>query len=83
MKTLTTYVAACAVGLSAATARAQSAGPTDPQIVAIVVTANQVDIDASENCSSSGVPCTFGQVCTRGILHALQTGIAAATLCRA
>ena len=32
----------------AAGAQAQSAGPTDPQIAAIVVTANQVDIDAGK-----------------------------------
>jgi putative membrane protein len=31
---------------------AQSAGPTDPQIAAIVVTANQVDIDAGELAKS-------------------------------
>ena len=29
-------------------ARAQAAGPTDPQIAAIVVTANQIDIDAGK-----------------------------------
>src|SRR5580704_3965319 len=31
---------------------AQSAGPTDPQIAAIVVTANQVDIDAGKLAKS-------------------------------
>jgi putative membrane protein len=34
--------------LIASTAWAQGAGPTDPQIAAIVVTANQVDIDAGK-----------------------------------
>jgi putative membrane protein len=34
------------VSCSASAAWAQAAGPTDPQIAAIVVTANQVDIDA-------------------------------------
>ncbi|MGB6605232.1 MAG: DUF4142 domain-containing protein [Steroidobacteraceae bacterium] len=34
--------------MSAGAARAQGAGPTDPQIAAIVVTANQVDIDAGK-----------------------------------
>jgi putative membrane protein len=37
-----------AIALVATTALAQSAGPTDPQIAAIVVTANQVDIDAGK-----------------------------------
>lgn len=37
----------CAVAaVLAAAAAAEAAGPTDPQIAAIVVTANQVDIDA-------------------------------------
>lgn len=34
--------------LSTPAARAQTPGPTDPQIAAIVVTANQVDIDAGK-----------------------------------
>ena len=34
--------------LSTTAARAQTPGPTDPQIAAIVVTANQVDIDAGK-----------------------------------
>ena len=37
---------AMAMSLGLAAAAAQAAGPTDPQIAAIVVTANQVDIDA-------------------------------------
>jgi len=37
-----------ALALWASGALAQSAGPTDPQIAAIVVTANQVDIDAGK-----------------------------------
>ena len=38
--------------LSAASVFAQGAGPTDPQIAAIVVTANQVDIDAGKLAAS-------------------------------
>ena len=41
--------------LAAAGARAQSGGPTDPQIAAIVVTANQVDIDAGKLAKTSRV----------------------------
>ena len=37
-----------ALALWVSGASAQSAGPTDPQIAAIVVTANQVDIDAGK-----------------------------------
>ncbi len=42
--------AACATALTLVTAAAwaQGSGPTDPQIAAIVVTANQVDIDAGK-----------------------------------
>jgi putative membrane protein len=39
---------AMALCLGLAAAAAQAAGPTDPQIAAIVVTANQVDIDAGK-----------------------------------
>jgi putative membrane protein len=45
-----------AIALANGTAWAQGAGPTDPQIAAIVVSANQVDIDAgklAENTSTS------------------------------
>jgi putative membrane protein len=43
------HIAGAAVLALAATALwAQGAGPTDPQIAAIVVTANQVDIDAGK-----------------------------------
>ena len=38
--------------LASFTGYAQSAGPTDPQIAAIVVTANQVDIDAGKLAES-------------------------------
>jgi putative membrane protein len=41
-----------ALVLWASGAMAQSAGPTDPQIAAIVVTANQVDIDAGKLAKS-------------------------------
>src|SRR5439155_754931 len=37
-----------ALALCVSSASAQPAGPTDPQIAAIVVTANQVDIDAGK-----------------------------------
>jgi putative membrane protein len=52
MKTLTTCLAASLIGLSAAAVAAESAAPTDPQIAAIVVTANQVDIDAGKLAKS-------------------------------
>lgn len=39
---------------AAVASQAQSAGPTDPQIAAIVVTANQVDIDAGKLAKSKG-----------------------------
>ena len=51
MKTTCATLAATFV-LSAACAVAQAAGPTDPQIAAIVVTANQVDIDAGKLAGS-------------------------------
>jgi putative membrane protein len=41
-----------ALAFGATTAWAQGAGPTDPQIAAIVVTANQVDIDAGKLAKS-------------------------------
>ena len=41
------------IALSSAAAPAESAGPTDPQIAAIVVTANQVDIDAGKLAESN------------------------------
>jgi len=46
--------AVCGVlALWVAGASAQSAGPSDPQIAAIVVTANQVDIDAGKLAAST------------------------------
>lgn len=48
-------IATCAailLGVGASAAWAQSSGPTDPQIAAIVVTANQVDIDAGKLAKS-------------------------------
>jgi putative membrane protein len=42
------YIAFTGFLLLAAAGLAQAAGPTDPQIAAIVVTANQVDIDAGK-----------------------------------
>src|SRR5579862_3834125 len=47
MKTPVMYFALL-IGCSASAAWAQSAAPSDPQIAAIVVTANQVDIDAGK-----------------------------------
>jgi len=45
-------IAAVIAALGAAVAVAQNAGPSDPQIAAIVVTANQVDIDAGKLAES-------------------------------
>src|SRR6185312_2727065 len=45
-------VVASALALVAADCWGQGAGPTDPQIAAIVVTANQVDIDAGKLAES-------------------------------
>jgi putative membrane protein len=42
----------CVAALAAVAVWAQGAGPTDPQIAAIVVTANQVDIDAGKLAKS-------------------------------
>jgi putative membrane protein len=42
----------CALALMSLPGWAQSAGPTDPQIAAIVVTANQVDVDAGKLAES-------------------------------
>jgi len=44
--TVSKIAIAAALLFAAGTAPAQGTGPTDPQIAAIVVTANQVDIDA-------------------------------------
>jgi putative membrane protein len=44
------FAMAMSLGLAATAAQAQ--GPTDPQIAAIVVTANQVDIDAGKLAAS-------------------------------
>ena len=43
---------AAALAFAAGSSHAQGAGPTDPQIAAIVVTANQVDIDAGRLAES-------------------------------
>jgi putative membrane protein len=43
---------AMAMSLGLAASAAQAEGPTDPQIAAIVVTANQVDIDAGKLATS-------------------------------
>ena len=50
MKALSTCMLAILIGLTAGAAWAAkgAAGPTDPQIAEIVVTANQVDIDAGK-----------------------------------
>jgi putative membrane protein len=54
MKATTNFCALLVIALGATAAWAQSAGPTDPQIAAIVVTANQVDIDAGKLAKSKG-----------------------------
>src|SRR5262249_19338462 len=51
---LTQVVFAAVAALGAAGVYAQGAGPSDPQIAAIVVTANQVDIDASKLAETKG-----------------------------
>lgn len=51
MKTIYTALTGLLVVLAAST-WAQGTGPTDPQIAAIVVTANQVDIDAGKLAKS-------------------------------
>ena len=53
MKSIITAFASALV-LAATGALAQGAGPTDPQIAHIVVTANQVDIDAGKLAESKG-----------------------------
>ena len=53
----TIVLCAAALGLAATVAGAQG-GPTDPQIAAIVVTANQVDIDAGKLAKSRPSPAT-------------------------
>src|SRR5689334_19257837 len=50
---ITRSLVLAALALSASIAYAQS-GPTDPQIAAIVVAANQVDIDAGKLAESKG-----------------------------
>ena len=49
-----TIVLASALFIAAGGASAQGAGPTDPQIAHIVVTANQVDIDAGKLAEAKG-----------------------------
>jgi putative membrane protein len=49
---VTHLIIASSFVLAASTVAAQSAGPTDPQIAAIVVAANQVDIDAGKLAES-------------------------------
>ncbi|KAK47335.1 membrane protein [Caballeronia jiangsuensis] len=51
MKLIHTALSAI-VAFAGIAAHAQNAGPTDPQIAAIVVTANQVDIDAGKLAES-------------------------------
>jgi len=50
--TLSKIASAAALLFAAAAAPAQGTGPTDPQIASIVVTANQVDIDAGKLAES-------------------------------
>ena len=52
MKTLLKTLGMSMLAVLALGARAQGAGPTDPEIAAIVVTANQVDIDAGKLAQS-------------------------------
>jgi putative membrane protein len=55
MKTFLRGSLFCVVAAFVVGAQAQSAGPTDPQIAAIVVTANRVDIEAGELAKSNAV----------------------------
>src|SRR5688500_16174060 len=48
------FVLAGALALSTTAALAEDSGPTDAQIAAIVVVANQVDIDAGKLAKSKG-----------------------------
>jgi len=60
-----TVTAVVAVALAAGSAHAQTAGPSDAQIAAIVVTANQVDIDAgklAESKSTNADVKSFGKM---------------------
>jgi putative membrane protein len=52
MKTTLPSIAMACLAAAAIGAQAQTSGPTDPQIAAIVVTANQVDIDAGKLAKS-------------------------------
>ena len=52
MKTILSAACIATLTLASTVGWAQSAGPTDPQIAAIVVTANQVDIDAGKFAKS-------------------------------
>jgi len=60
-----TATAIAAIVLAATSAHAQTAGPSDAQIAAIVVTANQVDIDAgklAESTSANADVKSFGKM---------------------
>ncbi|MEM5296578.1 DUF4142 domain-containing protein [Burkholderia sp. JPY481] len=52
MKLIIHTVLAATLALASIASSAQGAGPSDPQIAAIVVTANQVDIDAGKLAES-------------------------------
>ena len=52
MNKISLFTAAAALALAASVASAQTAGPNDAQIAAIVVAANQVDIDAGKLAAS-------------------------------
>jgi putative membrane protein len=53
MKMIRSIALMMSLGTAAAAAVADHAGPTDPQIASIVVTANQVDIDAGKLAAHS------------------------------
>ncbi|HET7758208.1 MAG TPA: DUF4142 domain-containing protein [Steroidobacteraceae bacterium] len=61
------------LGVSVSGAWAQASGPTDPQIAAIVVTANQVDIDAGKLAKSRTHSKTVREFATRMIVD--HTGV--------
>ena len=70
----TVFIAAGLFALASSGVSAQSAGPNDAQIAAIVVTANQVDIDAGKLAQSKSGNTADGASGMVGTRCALQSG---------
>lgn len=73
---------AVAMAVAAFAVNAQGAGPTDPQIAAIVVTANQVDIDAgrlAESRSTNADVMAFGKMMVTDHTGVNQAAVALVT----